>query len=227
MKTDQAAFTASSFSSWLNHRTSKICIFYVQQHNFKLTVLIVKAKGYIYFILIQFKIQKAITNHSIYCNSWHSSSKLNFDIFCERVDGGHGQPSGRFLLWRGSAMMSRKIPSSSWYCLQFIHNQIRILYWSWVWSLELHPKTSVISPCHILWTLWKVHFITWIINSVSANPTSCTSSLMLGRITARPGPASAQDGWWSGLMCWWNRTLDVSDSNCLIWNKSKGSTSNT
>ena len=142
------------------------------------------SKGYIYFILIQFKIQKAITNHSIYCNSWHSSSKLNFDIFCERVD------TGRFLLWWGSAMMPHKIPSSSWYCLQFIHIQTWILYRSWVWILELHPKTSVISPCHILWTLWKVHFITWINNSVSANPTSCTSSFMLGRIMAWPGPAS-------------------------------------
>ena len=32
-------------------------------------------------------------------------------------------------------------------------------------SLELHPETSLISPCHILWMLWKLHFITWVLNN--------------------------------------------------------------
>ena len=139
------------------------------------------SKGYIYFILIQFKIQKAITNHSIYCNSWHSSSKLNFDIFCERVD------TGRFLLWWGSSMMPVPEFLSSWVHPQSSDQNILL-----VLCLELHPKTSVISPCHILWTLWNVHFITWIINSVSALPTSCTLHLLLdvGPKMAWPGPAS-------------------------------------
>ena len=136
------------------------------KQNFKLTVL---SKGYILqfsfdplFIKLLFKEKKqtAIKSHHLhfFIFSYHSSSKLYFDIFCDSMY------TGKFLLWWGSAMMMmpHKIPSSSWYCLSTIRPEYSA---GMGLSLELYPKKSLVSPCHILWMLWKLHFITWVLNN--------------------------------------------------------------
>ena len=140
------------------------------KQNFKLTVL---SKGYILqfsfdplFIKLLFKILKMKRNRQpsnliIFISSYshitlHPSYILISSVrVCTRASFFSDEAPH-------SAMMPHKIPSSSWCCLSTIRPEYSA---GMGLSLELYPKKSLVSPCHILWMLWKLHFITWVLNN--------------------------------------------------------------
>ena len=149
--------------------------------------------------------------------SYHSSSKLYFDLlweYCTRS----GFFSDEAPQWCHAMMPDQFL------ILPLVHPQLDqniLLGWAWVWSYILKRHLLVLVTYYECYENYTLLPEFWIINSVSALP---TSSLMLSHIMAVPGPASR----W--LMILQDLALTKPKTGWsgqelphMIWNKSKGS----
>ena len=140
------------------------------KQNFKLTVL---SKGYILqfsfdplFIKLLFKILKMKRNRQpsnliIFISSYsHITLHPSYILISSvRVCTRASFFSDEAPQWCHTR--SRAVPDTA-----FSSSTIRPEYSAGMGlSLELYPKKSLVSPCHILWMLWKLHFITWFLNN--------------------------------------------------------------
>ena len=183
------------------------------KQNFKLTVL---SKGYILqfsfdplFIKLLFKILKMKRNRQpsnliIFISSYshitlHPSYILiSSVIVCTRASFFSDEAPQ----WWWCHTRSRAVPDTVYPQL----DQNILLGWAWVWSYILKSHLLVLVTYYECYENYTLLPEFWIINSVSALP---TSSLMLSHIMALPGPASR----W--LMILQDRALTKPKTGCL------------